>query len=143
MMGVNRWTLWLSYLVFYGLQVLVTVSIFVTILCLPVPVSGRIHEKKPPPRRAIGSIDSSLLFVFVACYALAAITFSFALSVCFENSTLNFFSVYVCVCVCVRACVCARGCMCVCVCVGACVDVHGCVAYVFFALYIRHFSWRT
>ena len=132
-MGVNRWTLWLSYLVFYGLQVLVTISIFVTILCLPVPVSGRIHEKKPLPRRAIGSVDSSLLFLFVACYALAAITFSFALSVCFRDRMLTIIIACVCVCTCVRMCVCVCACLralvcvdscvCVCVCVRACVPV--------------------
>ncbi|XP_021358402.1 ATP-binding cassette sub-family A member 3-like [Mizuhopecten yessoensis] len=75
MMGVSNWLHWSAWFTKYFLFLLVTVSIMTVFFCV-----------KTDKGRVIGLTDPSLLFVFLLLYAIATISFCFAISVFFKKA---------------------------------------------------------
>ncbi|XP_069124776.1 phospholipid-transporting ATPase ABCA3-like [Argopecten irradians] len=75
MMGLSNWLHWSAWFTKYFLFLLITVSIMTVFFCV-----------KTYKGRVIGLTDPSLLFVFLMLYAVATISFCFAISVFFKKA---------------------------------------------------------
>ena len=74
MMGLNNWLHWLAWFIKYFLFLLITVLLMLLFLS--------IHTSKGA---VIGSTHPTVLFVFLLLYAIATISFCFAVSVFFSR----------------------------------------------------------